>query len=302
MSDTQIVQFANNGARKRTLSKAALAEIASAKADVHKLARRSRLAVEIVAWVLATACAFVIITEQQVLGAIVGVDPGILYKGALFLLYTSWVFGAKFDVDIEEKAYVRDDRKGELDWRALGVIVLLTLTLIGFFWLHSMERLFGVGLLALAAVNILTWKTVCTRIAGPIDQSMRAFTEQGDYFAAEKLKVVSGYMRGAWQKTRFTVMLLSALVLIAVTNAIHAFDLATLAGAWQLAGLSAGKLVALVPAMVFLAYVAITEGWIWIRRQRAAVSIETIERLGHAYQMRPRANTGARQERPKKAA
>jgi hypothetical protein len=302
MSDTQIVQFVNNGARRRTLSKAALAEIASAKADVQKLARRSRLAVEIVAWVLATACAFIIISEKQVLGAIVGVDPGLLYKGGLFLLYTSWVFGAKFDVDIEEKAYARDDLQGALDWRALSVIALLTLTMTGFFWLHGMERFFGFGLLALVAVNILTWKTVCLRIKGPIDHSMKTFTEQGDYFAAEKLKVVANHIRGAWQKTRFRFMLASALVLIVAANAIHALDLATLAGALQLAGLSAAKLVALMPAMLFLAYVAVTESWIWIRRQRAAVSIETIERLSRGYQMRPRASAAARPERPKKAA
>ena len=302
MPQSQIIELADRGTKKRALSKAALAEIASAKADVQKLARRSRLAVEIAAWVLATACAFVIITEKQVLGAIVGIDPGILYKGGLFLLYTSWVFGAKFDVDIEEKTYARDDLNGTLDWRALGVIVLLTLTMIGFFWLHSMERFFGFGLLALVAVNVMTWRAVCIRINGPIEQSMKTFIGQSDYFAAEKLKLVSEYMRGPWQKTRFRVMLASALTLIAVTNAIHGFDLAALAGTAQLAGLSAGKLVALTPAMLFLAYVAVTESWIWIRRQRAGVAIETIERLGHAYQMRPRINGAARPEKPKKVA
>lgn len=263
-------------------------ELELSKADVRKLADFSRRMIQVIAGVLALGFAWVVVTESQVITILNQSDPGIFYKVGLFLYYTSWIFGAKFDVDIEERVYIADLARGLMDWKSLGVLALFTVVMVFFFWLHQYERFFGLGLLAFVLTNILGWKAVCRRIAGTIDDSRSRYRDLKDHFGLEKLAIVSEYMRGRWQVHRFAAMLAMAVALIAATNALLYFQLDRTVAGLVVQGLPAERLVQLAPAALFVVYVLIAEGWIWLKRMNAYHAVNVLDELAEKFNLRPR--------------
>jgi hypothetical protein len=262
-------------------------EIANYKADIERLAKQSRYAIQIIAAILATAFAFVVLGAEQVAGTLNRTDPTIIYKIGLFAYYTCWVFGAKFDVDIEERVYVRDNLHGILDWKAIGILAIFTVAMLLFFWLHYYERIFAVGLLAFIAANYAGWRTVCRRIDGPIQDSISYYEKLGDHFGSTKVRVVDGYMRGTWQRQRFAVMAAMGVALLMAANAEPLFGIAPAVRGMTVLNLDADKLVYLAPAMLFLIYVTVAEAWMWIQRAKVHVCVTTIEGLSKKYVLEP---------------
>jgi hypothetical protein len=274
--------------RKKVVPSLNPTELAIAKADVEKLANLSRTLIQGLAAALAAGFAFVVIDKTQIITILNESDPGIAYKVGLFLYYTSWVFGAKFDVDIEERVYVRDSARGILDWKTFGVLTIFTIVMLFFFWLHTRERLFGCGLLLFVLVNILGWKAVCRRIRATIEESQATYTELKDYYGLEKLRVVSEYMRGTWQGRRFIVMIVLAILLISISNAIAYPQFANIVRGIDLQGIKGELMIRRAPALFFLIYVLAAEGWMWLQRMRVHHHVNVLDEMAADFRLEPR--------------
>jgi hypothetical protein len=273
---------------KRPRPGATPSEHAVFKSDVEKLARQSRVAIQVVAGLLVVVFTFIAVSGKDVKSWVDVADSGVVYKIGLFIYYSCWVFGAKFDVDIEERVYIRDNLHGVLDWKAFGVIAILTAVMAGFFALHPYERLFPVGLAAFIGVNYLGWRTVCRRIAGPIAESIRYYEQLGDYLGSVKVRMVEDYMCGRWQAWRLAAMAAMAIALSAAANSGPYYGLAALMRSFLPEGLDSRKLAELLPALLFIFYVLAAEAWMWVRRANVHVCVKVIERLGRDYKLEPR--------------
>ncbi len=277
----------------RTRRKATVAQtptdIVLTKSDVARLAGTSRLMINIIATVLALAFAFLVLGQSQIVTILNESDPGVLYKLGLALYYTAWVFGTKFDVDIDERVYIKDTARGLLDWKAFGIIMLLTAVMALFFWLHQYERVFGFGLIAFVLVNVAAWRITCRRISVPIQDSKEEYVRLNDHFGAEKVRIVERFMCGDWQKRRLATMLGLAIVMVLLIYAIPFFGLASRVGNEPIHGVPAAQLVKLAPAIFFLGYVVVAEAWIWIKRINAYHCVNVLDQLAVGYRLVPRA-------------
>lgn len=261
-------------------------DVLLAKSDVQRLANLSRRLIQVIAAILAAGFAFLILGPEKVVDFLKSTDDTAGLKIGLFLYYTSWVFGAKFDVDIEERVYAGDSLRGVLDWKTIGVLSVFTLVMMLFFFLHKRPQFFGLGLILFVLINVLGWKAVCWRVRSTIEESEAFFTEVRDYFGLEKLRAVADYIRGDWQKRRFVAMMVLAVLLTIISNA--AFYSPVGLPRFDYFGFSDDLLRRHVASGFFLFYVVAAEGWMWLMRMNVYHHVNVLDDLAENFRLEPK--------------
>jgi len=171
---------------------------------VMELARRSRMYANIVISVLAIVFAWLSFKDIHIV-EVGGKVSGTLYiKSSLILIFFSWWYGLRFDINMQEFVYESVPGRGQFPFAgyplALSVIVFFSL-MCGF---RNFVGLFLVFYLLFFVSNILGWTYITLFIASSIEKTRNNLREQPDALHRFFLDLVSSYMRGRWQIARFT--------------------------------------------------------------------------------------------------
>jgi hypothetical protein len=219
---------------------------------------------------------------------------GFVLKVALTLYYFSWVFGANFDVGLQQAAFLQDRHRGNMGWRAIAAIVGFGVVAAILLWVSNDEKRFSVALIAFVAANVVGWHVLAARVSSIGHASL--ILAEGDFFEIERIRLVQEFMNGDWQRWRFLVMFLIATIGVAICflPALRAaIQIAVVALAPDLTKKEA-IIDQLLPTSVFLMFLVVGESWIWTMRARTRLFLALIDHLRVTYEIRPVAEGPAR--------
>jgi hypothetical protein len=274
--------------RPRRQRAAVQTDLLARKGNIDKLAKKARLAIKIVAGVLALFFTWIKFSGLSFLPVLENTEPEVLTKVIVVFYYLCWVFGTGFDVGNQQAVYVSDPQEGQLAWDTLGVLVALTIVTAALLWASDDIKLFAAVLFVFVIANILLWRYLLTRVGPIIEESAKIYRKQKNYSDLERLEVVKYYLAGNWQTHRFIAMCIT----IAAANLICFVEPV------QQALMTVVRL-ALPPSMVpavgrllphlsIVLFVVVAEAWIWMMRVRTWASLHVIADLRHKYELKPR--------------
>jgi hypothetical protein len=212
----------------------------------------------------------------------------IIWRLALVLYYWSWVGAINFEIYIQELAYVAFPGQGR--WPVQLYIVLAVFVLIFATLLASYGNIahFSVALTCFLLVDGASWLYLRRFFRSSIDDSRVYYSSERRFYELAILSMVERHMFGRWKWWR--LMAGAAIVITADVLAFNrAFREAT-ASAVQIIcpWLSSSDATLLFYSMLFLLYVLLMEVWLWVRRIRLHVRLDTLEYLNGLYQLTPR--------------
>jgi hypothetical protein len=262
------------------------ADIIDPKAPVDKLASRTRLLVRIVAGGLALLFGWLQFKDYLIGSMFANVQPELLRKATLAIYYLCWVFGANFEIGIQQEVYVKDPDRGRVPLHALGAIIGFGIVASILLWAADNDQRFAAALTCFVAANIAGWRGIYVRRVMPIIRASEKYytTEKEDFAELERVRVVSEYMAGAWQWHRFIVLsiIIGIVDLIAFAEVVRQNLEATIRMA--LRDWPSG----LLPDASLIVFVVVSETWIWIKRGQTRAFLNAIFELKQKYVLKPR--------------
>lgn len=186
----------------------------------------------------------------------------VLWRVSLVLYFLSWVLGAESDIDAQEEVYLVAPRGGTLSEQDIGVGIGIAVVFGVLCWVSDNYRAFALALTGFWVVNIVTWRYLMRLLATPIRESRALYEREGRYIELERLRVAENYIAGNWQRWRFAIGALLAIVM----NGLAWFDLSH--------GYAA--------ASIFV-FVTSVEAWMWLMRLRRKLALEALEEFGERY-------------------
>jgi hypothetical protein len=257
--------------------------------EVTFTARRVRKLIKYIGTILFAVFAFLQLKDFQVGSFVESISPDLLRRVTLILYYWCWIFGSTFDTDVQEIAYFTDKGRFKLSATAVALIVLFGCVAAVLFWAADGDQKFAAALALFFALNILGFAYILWFIAPIIVASRNRYVQGKNFFSMAQLDIVTGYMTGAWQWYRFGL----GFVLVIVIDLICFNDATRMTIAQYLSLLfqtsSADSLAERLPTLMFVAFVLLMEGWIWIQRARTSVSLALLEKLSEKYKLVPSA-------------
>lgn len=264
------------------------------KAEIDQLADKARLAIKAIGGALALGFGWLQLKDLPLIPLLESTQAGFVLKIALTLYYFSWVFGANFDVGLQQAAFLRDRHRGNLGLRAIAAIAGFGVVAAILLWVSNDEQRFSMALIAFVVVNVVGWHVLAARVSSICHASL--ILAEGDYFEIERIRLVQEFISGNWQRHRFLVMFLIAAVGAAVcfvpeVRATIRTVVVSLAPDLREKGAVVDQLL---PASVFLMFLVIAESWIWTMRAKTRLFLALIDDLRLTYEMRPIAEGEAR--------
>jgi hypothetical protein len=275
---------AHNDSRKRKEQTDLLAR----KDKINRLAWKARLAIKIVAGILALFFTWIKFSGLSFLPVLENTEPQVLAKVIVVFYYLCWVFGTGFDVGTQQAVYVSDPQEGQITLDTVGVLIGLTIVTAVLLWASDDIKVFCVILVVFVIVNVLLWRYLLIRVGPIIEESARVYRKDNNYPDLERLEVVKQYLAGNWQKHRFLAMCL----ILAVANLVCFFEPAQ-QGLIAVARLTlppnmVPAVARLLPHLSIVLFIVVAEGWIWVMRVRTWASLHVIGELRHKYEIKPR--------------
>ena len=183
-----------------------------------------------------------------------------LRKISLFLYYSAWVYGCRFEIRKQEATYIVTTGKFSKNVKKNAILfaVLLTGVFLILCWVGDDYKKLSIFLAIFWLVNFVGF-FINKRIVTPsIEGSYRLFKAEGNLASELRLKFVDEYIRGKWQIYRFLAG--SAFVAILVILSFYA--------TFQL-----------IPSVTFLCYVVFVEGWIYSKRFKLSISLNIPKKI-----------------------
>jgi hypothetical protein len=252
------------------------------------IARDLRKLIKYIGAALFAIFTYLQLKDFQVGSAIETISPDLLRRLVMILYYWCWIFGATFDTDIQEMAYFTEKGRNRLTLKSVALIVLFGIVFAVLLWAERDDRLFAAALTTFFLCNVAGFAYVLWFIAPIVGNSSQKYREGRNYFSLAQLELVAGFMNGWWQRARFA----TGIVLVAIMNAICFSDAVRTAIAGLIARLvsvDAAQLADRLPTLMFVIFVVLLEGWIWIQRGRVIVALGLLEQLSAGYRLEPRA-------------
>lgn len=241
----------------------------------------------IFATVLGALFAWVQLREIPV-PAIDSAEPTYIRRILLAIYYACWVAGTTLDVNIQKDVYRRDPLHGNVPQQATLAVVGLFAVAVFLLWASSSDERISLALIPFLVVNIIAWRILVQRVSPIIAATSSAYLQANELYRFEQLNIVKGYLLGKWQWARFSLM---GLIVLA-TNVLCFSTSARIYTSGALHELlpnnSAQAIANVLPVAGLALFVAAAEMWIWIRRGRNIVALNTIAGLARKYHLRPR--------------
>ena len=199
----------------------------------------------------------------------------VVWKSALILFFTSWIWGTSYDTDMQELVYLSAPKKGQLPLHAIGVSVMIAIVMSVLLWVPDYQT-FTLVLILFWLINLIAWRYLVWFIVGSmIASSEVTYRENQDYFGLEKLKIVENYICGRWQWWRFIFggILCLAMIVLAISPQENYFI--------PVANISVSQ--SFIHSMSIFLFVTLMETWIWVVRIKSRVSIDVLDDFRNRY-------------------
>ena len=187
----------------------------------------------------------------------------VLWRTALVIYFFSWVIGAESDTEMQADVYLAAPHGGRLTKQDIGVILGIALGFGVLCVVSDSYRGFALALTGFWAINLAAWRYMVRVLKTPIHQSYVKYGRAGQYIEMERLRAAEGYVDGRWQWWRFAA---GALLVLAMDGLAFFSDIEP--------GYAQGS--------IFF-FVVFVEGWIWIMRAKAKLSLKVLDDLSDRY-------------------
>jgi len=253
-------------------------DLIAEKARIERLAQLVRRIVKVLAWLLASAFAFLKLRGVPMPALESGLAGSVIFSISMVVYYLSWCFGAPWDSRYEQRVIVIAPNKGRLTLDGILLMVLLTV-LFGILCYVNTQNLFFWFLLAFWMVNWGGWRVLVKKfLLEAFRASVLVYSKEEKYFEIVRLDLVKDYIDGRWQWIRFVY----GAILIATFLIINYFEVP------EIIARTTGKLSADVIRSIYVAmFVFTVEPWVWFMRLRNSVAFGCVKELEQKYSIRP---------------
>jgi hypothetical protein len=249
--------------------------------DVAALAKWARLFIRIATGSIVVLFAWIQIRDASVADVVQKVSPELLYKTSLIIYFAGWVGGAGFDTSVQQRVYVTDPHGGHIKLESVALFAFFLVAAVALIVARTDDRYFATLLAIFTLANVLGWRHIVQRVRPMIVASREGLRR--NLFRIEQLYLVDEYMTGRWQLHRFALMFL----LITVMCIVAFFPpVRGIVGDLVASYAPVDTTVQLLPGSLFLLYVLIAEGWIWVRRIDLHIALRVIDQLNKKYKLR----------------
>jgi hypothetical protein len=207
-------------------------------------------------------------------------DNSSLIKIGMIIYFFGLAWGARDDTQIMTMGYGPDPRLGKTgskEWAGMIIFVALFARL---FFITDRLVEFQATVLALILVNSWTLRVIFDRTRVIIDTTYAdcaAKPKARKMPALTKLVLVTEYMNGPWQRRRFLVLAILAVLQIVLAAVIRSGALAGYGAGVVINGVSGDVLIGYLPGAFFILYILISEIWMKIYRTRITADLRTID-------------------------
>jgi hypothetical protein len=253
-------------------------ETATIDPDMVRMARRTRTLIGVLATVLCSLFAWLQLRDIPFTPIVENLSARAVFKATMFVYYTCWIAGTKWDTDDQELLYSVAPGDGTLPSRGILTAVLLAALFGLLCWVPS-PRVFAILLGLFLALNVVSWRFLVTRITRKATGDARQLNaSRKNYGEVACLQIWNRYMDGRWQWYRF---LAGALLIIAI-NAMAFSGLHDV----FLAGLR--MTLEMLMTIGIMLFIGVMESWIWVMRIKTRYGIEAIREVSNEYSLSPR--------------
>lgn len=259
--------------------------------DVTRLAGYARLSITVIGSLLALVFTWLQIRDLPIAAVVENTRPEFIQRLTIVIYYLCWIAGSRFDVGVQEAAYVDDPREGRLSVITIFTIILFGAVAAALLWVSDDELKFSLVLTLFVGMNILGWRHIIKRVRPAINATRKRYREEHDYFGIEHLSIVTEYMSGRWQWHRFATLVGIILVsdVVVLMPAVRQF--ATQNMHRVISEISSQTFSVLLPDFLLLLFVLISEVWMWVMRVRIATSLRVLRSLNRKYNLTLRRGT-----------
>jgi hypothetical protein len=202
-----------------------------------------------------------------------------LWKGTIFVYFTSWLAGAYSDVNDQEDIYLLAPGGGRLP--LLATLGAITIAACGMTLIYVEGHLaFAVVLTVFLVSYFLGWRIFVRALRPIIEGSRTLYNREADVIGAERLLAVEHFFTGRWQFYRFLCGAVIVVMILGVAISKHGATI-PLAGYPMLIDPVARPF----GMMIFVLFMDI---WLWAMRLRMKATLSALSRLGREYDIRPK--------------
>lgn len=258
------------------------------KSDVDELFDKAILFVKIVGAIFASAFIWIQLSQIPVFSIFRMLDGQSLIHIALIIYYNCWIFAQPIEIRMARSVYVADKHRGRIPPPLYLAIPLLLGVGAILFWAQRDERYLAAALGVFFLVDVYFWFTMSRATSSFESASAKVYRRHHLHGRLEQLRYyVRNYLRGGWQRWRFTTIGLILLVILIVVFAPSVKHSVSVFLASLVPAFSAERISDLLPGTLFLVYVVTTEAWIWTVRLRTRRKIIHIDELAAKFKFVP---------------
>jgi hypothetical protein len=212
--------------------------------------------------------------------------PVVLWHIGLGVYFASWIYGTKFDVDVQELVYDEFPSQGKMPVHGLVVILLLAVGAIILLWTQEHIQRFAIAISIFFVVDHLAWLYVIRFVKPIVTSSRKKYKEElKNYFLLEALEVVSYQIQGNLKLWRLTggiplVILINA---FAFSNTVQSYITSITMS--LLPQFSINDANAFIAGVLVVCFVAFMEIWSWSLRIKTKVSLGFINKVSVKYDL-----------------
>ncbi|WP_157643120.1 hypothetical protein [Bradyrhizobium sp. WSM4349] len=214
-----------------------------------------------------------------------GISKTILIKLGMGLYYFSWIFAAKFDLNLQESVYLIDPSEGTLPRSFFWLTPLFLIGAAFLLWAADHETYLAIFLSLFFVIDCVLWSytRAWSLPIAAATRERRALTPDR-YFHVEKIDVVAYMMCGNYQIYRhiglFVLLVVFDMIVVSIDSRTYASSFIS-----RYTGISQQSVYERLPAIALFVYVCVCEGSMWFMRAKARLSIHIIDGLQAKYEL-----------------
>jgi hypothetical protein len=206
-------------------------------------------------------------------------SPSVVMQTAIGIWYLSWVFGLGMDLNMQERVYFFDPDEGHLPremYFTFGIMLLFAIIMMYFV---DEPKYFVLILTVFSIVSIFGYLLYARRASKIIDSSYTEFVEHRDRVRIEQINCLRNYIQGRWNRVRAVVLvaMLIPIDILCWDRELRSYLVKLIVGING--AISPSALDTLLPTLLVIFFLALAEGWQWIRRLEAKFTISVLRKL-----------------------
>lgn len=216
--------------------------------------------------------------------AITYANPNYLQDIILSVYILCWAFGTKLDTSNQKAVYQADPKEGEIRKGSVAAVLALAAVSITLLLVRRYDLWFAIVLFVFTSVDVGTWLYLRHKFLPEIIAETKKQYKYGrDFFGLYRLQAVELQVLGGW-KWRRQVFLYLITTFMVLSAAVPAVKQGAALGIQKLLSISpypvdANAIALLMPDLLLLLFVAVSEIWHWLYRLRTFWVIRVVSNL-----------------------